>query len=661
MGVAMKRELRLEGNRGARFNHRPMGLLSLFKSKPETPADAAVREATADPAPARITERWRKAPFAAFVAGEDQHVVHRRGQLPVLVPSFAIDFALALTEFEPMEKHLAKHAELHAWGSLEIESLRSWLPKMIESGLLISAREVQARGASLADPQNKPAPISAIGFPTGGDRVPMLARAMRSFAGNVRTAGRTVDWLVADSSPKADQRGLFRAQTEALGREFGQPVRYLGLEEKQHAITNLIKGSGCRPEAAEFALFDPIGAGFACGANRNALLLHEAGGLLSSVDDDVICELAAVRPAATRLALFSNGDPYQRSVFPDRTSALDAVRFAPHDYLAEHERVLGRDLGALLGADFDPAALDLEHLGDDLLRRLEGGSARVRTTFLGYVGDPGIPTSCYFFFHKGKNRERLTESEADYHAGFGSRSVLNHAASLAIGDGGVAPGMAMGFDHRELLPPFFPVLHAEDVIFGATTWHCCTGAVSGHLPLIVHHDSGLGKPTLQPGDLTDDRRVAVFEFAQIIRSLIANHAPAEHADTAARLRRLGRHLSEFAALPDLDFREALHRVILDHESREISFLEESLRTETDAPEFWRRDMQSFLDHSREALLHQDFDIPYELKASRPAEENRTLMKQLIGRYGQLLEDWPAMVEVAREFRTQGRPLFSSRA
>ncbi len=636
----------LEGNRLGSLNTGSMGLLSIFKNPGQQPP--------AQPRP----DLWRKAPFAAFVIGEDQHAVYRRGRLPVLVPSFAVDFALGCTEFQMMEKHLAEHAALHAWGSLEIEALRSWLPKMIEAELLISVRDVQARGAVPGDPQNRPEPIRAIGFPTGGDRVPMLARAMRSFAENVRTHGRTVDWLVADSSPKAEQQALFRAQAEALAREFGQAVRYLGFEEKRHAIANLVRRSGCRPEAAEFALFDPLEAGFTCGANRNALLLHEAGGLLSSVDDDVICELAPVPPVEARLALFSNGDPYERWVFPDRTSALEAVRFEPHDYLAEHERVLGRDLGAFLTQDFDLVALDLDHLGDGLLRRMETGPARVRTTFTGYVGDPGIPTSCYFYWFKGKNRQRLTESEADYHAGFASRSVLVHAPALAIGDDSFAPGMAIGLDHRELLPPFFPVLHAEDMVFAAAAWRCCRGSVSGHLPLVVHHDSGAGKPTLQPGDLTGERRATVFEFAHIVRAVIGNHSTAEYSDSATQMQKLGRHLSEFAALPTSDFREALHHVVLMSESHKMGWLEDSLRTETDAPEFWRRDMQSFLDQSREALLHEDFDIPYELKASRPAVENRELMKQLIGRYGQLLEEWPGMFEAAREFRQEGRPLFA---
>ena len=597
-------------------------------------------------------ELWRQTPFDSFVVGEDVHTIYVRGRLPAMVPSFAVDFVLRCTEFRPLAEHVAKHADLHAWGSLEIEALQSWLPKMTEAGMLISRGELHTRAAARRSPDAEPAVIGAVGFPTGGNRTDLLTRALESFAGNVRTHGRAVDFLVADSSADPGQRTRFHELAGAVASRFGIPVRYLGEEEKRRFAAELVRRSGCRPEALEFGLFDPLGAGFACGANRNALLLHEAGGVLSSVDDDVLCELAPAPPADARLALFSRGDPYERWVFPDRPSALEAVTFEERDYLAEHEKLLGHDLGTLISGVNSPA-LDVSNAGSGILRQLESGPARVRTTFMGYVGDPGIPTSCFFFFHKGRNRERLTESEADYRAGFASRSVLTRAPMPSVGDDSVSPGMAIGLDHRELLPPFFPVLHAEDCVFGTAAWKCCAASVSGHLPLAVHHDSGANKPTLLPSDLNQERRAAVFEFAQIVRAIMFDHTPAEHADSATRMQKLGRYLREFANQPAADFREALHHVVLAHESEKIVALEETLRTDTEAPEFWRRDMQDFLDHTRAALQHEDFDIPYELKTGRTIEENRALMQQLIGRHGLLLEEWPAIVSAARDLRREG--------
>ena len=55
----------------------------------------------------------------------------------------------------------------------------------------------------------------------------------------------------------------------------------------------LAERAGVDPAIAAFALSDPLGAGFACGANRNALLLRHAGRPYLSLDDDMVCEMAA--------------------------------------------------------------------------------------------------------------------------------------------------------------------------------------------------------------------------------------------------------------------------------------------------------------------------------------------------------------------------------
>src|SRR5436190_2702505 len=144
--------------------------------------------------------------------------------------------------------------------------------------------------------------------------------------------------------------------------------------------------------------------------------------------------------------------------------------------------MLGRDLVVFFGPNLNANELDLAHVGDDFLSRLEGQSARIRTTFTGHVGDPGMPTSVYYLYAEGDGRRALPHDEAEYKSVMKSRSVLTCVKNRAVGDGTVSPGMAMGLDHRELLPPFMPVLHAEDFIYGATVWQCCGESIAGHLP-----------------------------------------------------------------------------------------------------------------------------------------------------------------------------------
>ena len=613
-----------------------MGLLSRFTSRESTPA-----------APDRL---WRRAAFASVTAGDEFAVTYRSGRQPQVVPSFVVDFVQGCETFRALEEHIAEHAERLAWGSMEVASLRSWLPRLLEAGLLISSFDLHAQiRAQPADVL--PGEMEAIGFPTGGDRVPLMSRALDSFIANTEAHRRSVEFLISDGSQNSAQRDAFRAMTDARMAR----VLYAGEDEKRCFAAELVKRSGCSPEAVEFALFDPLGTGFTCGANRNAVLLHGAGRMVCSVDDDVVCKMAAVPETADGLALFAACDPFTRFYFANRESARDAADFVDVDFLAMNEAMLGRSLAELLPEE--AAALDVSQLDDELLRRLDDAATRVRATFTGHIGDPGIPTSAYYLFAKGRNLERLTESEAHYRSVLGSRSVRTAAATSAIGDASVSPGMAMGLDHRELLPPFFPVLHAEDFIFGATLWRCCPDAVLGHLPFAIEHDPGSGKPILLPSDLNADCRAVVFEFAHLMRRFILIQHPAPQASATERMQMIGRALAELGALPSRDFRDFLRMQTLDHESQRLDFLERQLRENSDAPKFWRDDVKALIDHTHAALGYDDFDIPFDLKAARPPEENRALMQTLTGRFGVLLQEWPAMVATARALREEGRGMF----
>ena len=613
-----------------------MGLLSRTNAPASTPTPEAL---------------WRRAPFHVVTSGDEIVVAYRRGQSPVQVPSFVIDFVLGCEKFRPLESQIAEHADKHGWGELQSASLRSWLPQLMATGLLVSSTELHAECRKSAGPPPPAQAIDAIGFPTGGDRVELMRRALDSFRENLQTYGRRAELLIADSSRDPAQRAAFRA----LARDYSGDVLYAGQEEKRRLAADLAQRSGAPLEAIAFMLFDPLETGFTCGANRNAVLLHGAGRMICSVDDDVACRLVASPESSAEFALYATSDPFQRRVFADRAAALAVARFVETDFLAMHESMLGHSLGSLLPAD--PAAIDFQRANDEILRRLEETAPRIRTTFAGHLGDPGIPTSTYFLYFDEENLERLTASEEHYRAAFASRNVFTLVAQPSAGDASVSPGMAMGLDHREVLPPFYPVLHAEDFVYGAALWRCCPDAVLGHLPFAILHDPPGGKLIVRPSDLHSGNRAVVFEFAHLMRRLILMHQLAPRDSASERMHALGRGLAEIGRIPHDDFRDFLRVQTLEHESERLGYLERRLRESPEAAEFWQDDVQALIDHSREALGYDDFDIPFDLKTARSPEENRRLMQALIGRFGESLQAWPAMVTAARELREEGRGLF----
>lgn len=615
-----------------------MGLFSSLKSK--APAASPV-------AAAADGELWRKGDFEIFPVGPEQQATLVRGGAPQVFPGFAIDFALGCEFFKPLAEHIESHAEKHGWSSLQLDSLRSWLPKLKQAGVLLSTADLRSLCLQSAPSVETPAKIAWVGFPTGGERVEILARALVSFLENTRAHGRETSFVVADSSVEAKHREAFQRRLGELREEHGAQISCSGEEEKRLFARELERVSGASREAIDFAIFDPLGAGFACGANRNALLLHGAGEVFCSVDDDVVCRFAVAPEGDDRLALFSNADPFWRSSFIDRESAYETASWLDADFLALHEELLGRSASTLVAA----REIDAEKVGDELLRRLAAGDAKVRATFAGHVGDPGIPTSLYYLYHEHENRRRLVQSEEHYRAVFASRSVMTVTSSRALGDASVSPGMTIGLDHRELLPPCFPVLHAEDLVFGAAIWQLGCGSLLGHVPVAVKHEPLSVKPIFLPSDLAPGNRALVFEFTLVLKRIMLRFQPPEHATSEERMIALGRHLAEVAA--PREFRDFFRRQLLDFASEKMAFLAEALENDVESPDFWRRDVEHYLEQSRAAVSDEDFDIPLNLRANRTPEEARELMRQLVLRYGQLLQHWPAMVRGAAELKTRG--------
>ena len=135
-----------------------------------------------------------------------------------------------------------------------------------------------------------PVRLDAIGIPTAGNEA-RLRRVITTFAHNAREHGRPVTITVSSNSPPgraADTAALIESLAKA--ESFG--ITLLDDEERLRMGDTLAQKAGVDPAIARFALSDPHGAGFACGANRNALLLRNAGRPYLSLDDDMACEMS---------------------------------------------------------------------------------------------------------------------------------------------------------------------------------------------------------------------------------------------------------------------------------------------------------------------------------------------------------------------------------
>ncbi len=579
--------------------------------------------------------------------GADSYAVSLRGSgETTLWPSVAIDFLTGCSEFKPLAEHVSDYAVFHGFGDEQLREVGRWTGKLIQHGLLASQRSVVERciAAGSRIPE-KPVRLDAIAIPTAGDAA-RLRRVVTTFARNAREHGREVAITVASNGPAASA-----AETAALiarlEKEESVAITLMAGEARLEQADALAARAGVDPAIARFALADPHGAGFACGANRNALLLRNAGRPYLSLDDDMVCEMAipAGMEKGEGMLVFSSRDGFERWFYPEYAQAFEGHTRVDCDYLALHEQMLGRGV-----ADFFAGGTEVEFAGisDAMLRRLQETGGRIVATYTGHYGHPGIPTSYYYLTYRKGTLARLTaDGEARYRAYMASGGVCALAPRMAIADSGLSPGMAFGVDARHLLPPFPPVMHAEDFVWGAAVWQCCAAAFAGHLPVAARHDPGLGRGIIAP-PLAQGPPVAIWEYAHLLRGiLIAWNPPPGALDTAGRMDSVGRYLCEIAGAPARDFHEYLRWFVLQHESDKIGFMENCLAEEHDAPAFWRRDVEAYIEQTRHALAEPDCDIPFDMRERWSASEARGLMQKMMYDYGRLLRAWPALVEAAR--------------
>jgi hypothetical protein len=87
-----------------------------------------------------------------------------------------------------------------------------------------------------------------------------------------------------------------------------------------------------------------------------------------------------------------------------------------------------------------------------------------------------------------------------------------------------------------------------------------------------------------------------------------------------------------------------------------NWLEQLLARYGRKPDFWARDVAEYLCALREALPHEHYAIPADLRAAFEPQAAALLMQRLVLGYGRLLQAWPHLRRTALELRQQGQEI-----
>lgn len=468
---------------------------------------------------------------------------------------------------------------------------------------------------------------------------------MVSYARNCEATGRTYSFTVLDDTESMAIRAATRDWLHSFSSKFNVQVSYADVMTKARFSDELERLGISRP-ILDFALCGCPATNISPGRNRNAALLHFANDRFLCSDDDAFC-----RPTK-----FSSGDQSLGVLKRDSLSLdthffstrREAFRAAPEeecDVLGAHDALLGRQFEEL---NWAPGSLDYLRIAlgrqDHSARSAHNG--RVSVTVSGVVGDSGVPNILGFLIAPDLILERFISRMQDEGTPRISRNVVRGVCRPSVTPLGlVFTTTGTGFDNQTLLPPFSPSAGGEDTLFGVLLSLCDPSAFTAHVPVGLAHDPSTERFYSAPQIAPNLMRI-LMELANT--SLIGP----EH-DTAKRMRVVGQTLQNIADSTFSDFcnviAEVARKVISSWTAcclQYLSFNEQKYDKWAVAMKEWLADLRLSMDEGR-------FLGPNDFKNGYSDEERLRLMQSYIRNYGQLLREWPDIIEVSRSLRGSG--------
>jgi hypothetical protein len=443
--------------------------------------------------------------------------------------------------------------------------------------------------------------------------------------------------VIDDAHDPPDAATLDRARR--VGGSMAVRVTYAGRAAKEAFAAALATKTGIDPSLVRFALLGEEAPGAAYGANRNLALLASAGRPFASLDDDMGGWLGEPPDREPGVGI-GDGDPTEFRFCGDAAEALDAAPRVGRTLLETHERVLGRVARDLVSAVDPPPRPPAPR--SVVARKLDAG-ARVVATWTGFAGDVATPNALLYLAQVGEPRARLLRDEATFEAAWRGRQVVRSARRLSIADGAVWTTGAAAYDARRILPPFFPVLRGEGLIWGATVRACDPGVVA-FLPKIVPH-APRGERAPPPGALL--AYAESFPLAKLMHHLAMTQAESlRQVSPSQRLRVLGERLGELASGPVGAFAELTKRHRRGHDQAVHATLTRLLHDHGGRPAFWAAHVRAYLERSS-GVSPAAYDVPSDVCERFGPERGRDVCRDLVARYGRLLVAWPELWEAAR--------------
>lgn len=367
--------------------------------------------------------------------------------------------------FKPLEEHTAAIIESNPAMQGQQADIRKVLETMLDNGIMLSAKNACERLKQKAEnktvEEELTKPVVAI---LTWERPQALERLLESIARNCDTENFHHLYVI-DDSRKAESISQNQVLVSRFASEISAPLQYFGRSEQRTLIDELAKQTPEHESAIRFLTdHSRWNDHWTAGLSRNLALLLSCGRRLVMMDDDAVCDV--YDPPMPKHNVTFSDSPREADFFGSEQEWAHLKQPINPDPINRHMRCLGLTFsealtvlgqGNLKSAGLANAtALQLSELQID---------SAVMMTECGSLGCPGTSNNTWLPTMAPVSLTRMLTSGEKTTQALGSRKVWSGRSQPHF-----TPRSNMsqitGFDNRQMLPPYLPIMRGQDRLFG---------------------------------------------------------------------------------------------------------------------------------------------------------------------------------------------------
>jgi hypothetical protein len=551
---------------------------------------------------------------------------------------------LICNQFQTLDRHVANIIKYNPGMQGQQADIHKVLQSMLDKGMMVSAKNVCARIKQKSEftAVQPTAPVVVI---ITWERPEALERLLKSIVANCDTE-QFHRLYVMDDSRRSDNIVQNQALTAKFNKQLKVPLQYFGQDEQQSLLNGLANRLPEHEDAIRFLADQSRWRDhWTSGLARNLALLVSCGHRLVMIDDDSICDV--YQPPQAKSNISFSDDPREAAFYANEKDWASQHQPINPDPINRHMQCLGLSFSealTVLGQNnlqpvglANATALQISELQPD---------SRVLMTECGSLGCPGTSKNTWLPDMAPVSLKRMLRSKEITARALGSRMVWSGRKQPHFAP---RPNMSQitGFDNREMLPPYLPIMRGEDRLFGFMLDFIFPTAVTLDYPWAIPH---LPLPERRwrnkDLDFTPAASYPVFLFEKILeyKSSCQSDSPVD------RLSGLSAWFNDIAAATPGNLSAMYRDTCMHGVSIQLQHLSSLLSSAESAPVDWQnylrngiRQLNTYLD----LVSREDFPIEG-IPSSLQGEELIVYWKEVCSGFADALNAWPEIRRVAAE-------------